>query len=275
MIKMQTVKIIISSDTLNYQGEASITKAAQVIAFLSAEESEVVSAPFATERAPQEYALLERTPKISPRQMLTDSEAKSNSEKIAVFAYYLKTQQGKETAAIQEMRTLFAKAGEPVPKNFSRDLKEAVRANFIFEVSDGEYELTEFGIESIEKKFLHEKVRKTARRTTKVKSTGVVRDEVKALNIGAVEEGLPAFHSLNKGQQILWVMVVADKKGVEELSTAEIVFWIDRLKGNVTSKSFTALNGSNIKNGHLKVTSGGFKVAQIGIDFLKKMGGED
>ncbi len=270
---MNTVIINISGGGLTYQGDTTVTKAAQVIAFLNAESVDLSPTLSTAERTPQEYILEEPRQKISPRQSLVESEAKSNSEKIAAFAYYLQ-QLHKEAVTIAGLKSLFSKSGEPVPRNFSRDLKDAVRSNYIYESEKGEYELTEFGIEAVEHKFVMEKIKKTERKrskTTKAKNVEV-STAVQDLDLGAVEPGYPAFHSLNKGQQILWVCVVADAKGVPELNYKEVVYIIDRLKGNITTGTLTALNEGNIKKGYLKQTSQGFKVTQVGIDKIKELG---
>lgn len=270
---MNTITINISGGGLTYQGETSVTKAAQVIAFLNAESVDLSQVPLAAERSMQEFTLEPPRQKVSPRQSLVESEAKSNAEKIAAFAYHLQQTQH-EAVTISGIKSLFSRSGEPVPQNFSRDLKDAVRSNYIYESEKGEYELTEFGIEAVEHKFAIEKIKRTERKRSKSTKTKNVEisSQVQELELSAVESGFPAFHSLNKGQQILWACTVADTKGAPELNYKEIVYLIDRLKGNVTTGTFTALNEGNIKKGYLKQTNQGFKVTQVGIDKLSELG---
>jgi hypothetical protein len=64
---------------------------------------------------------------------------------------------------------------------------------------------------------------------------------------------------------------VDNKFKINELNSAEIVYLIDKLKGNVTTGSFTAHNTMNLKKGYTKVSKNGFKATQNGIDKLKEM----
>lgn len=267
---MNPIEVIIKGSGLTYQGQTTLTKAAQVIAFLNTESELVTTETVLVTNDMSNFALESSKPKISPRQALIDSGARSNSEKIAAFAHYLKLTQN-QVATVSDLKLLFSKSGEPVPKNFARDLKDAVRSNYVYESEKNEYELTEYGHEAVENKFALEKVKKTERKRVMKTKNVEVRNEVVMLDISTVEPGYPQFHSLNKGQQILWICAVADFKGIEELNYKEIVALIDRLKGNVTTGTFTALNEGNIKNGYLKVSPGGFKVTQVGIDKLKEL----
>lgn len=261
------IKISIIGGGLQYEGSTTITKAAQVIAFLNAKENNLIDNNMLPEKSPADYMLTETAPKVSPRQMIIETNSKTNAEKITAFIYYLKKYQNKSSLGVQEIKSLFGKAGETMPQNFSRDLKDAVRLNYVYEINDGNYELTEFGGEAVEKHFVLEDVKKIERKRSKSKISTEVRTEIAKLELGSVEEGFPVFHDLNKGQQILWVCVVVDQKyKIVELSTREIVYLVDHLKGNITTGTFTALNETNIKKGYLKIAGDNFKVTQVGIN---------
>lgn len=269
------ISVTISGDSLKFEGMTSITKAAQIIAFMnSTEVSSSGNSVMISERAPGDSLLGNGSLKTSPRQRLIESEAKINSEKIAVFVDYIKRYQNISPVKVQDIKILFNKAGEPSPKNISRDLKDAVRSNYIFESGDGEYEITEFGNEAIDKKFALENTNraKTERKRSKSKSVEL-RKEITDIELSSAEKGFPAFHNLNKGQQILWICAVVDNRNkINELNSAEIVHLIDKLKGNVTAGSFTAHNAMNIKKGYIKPSKNGFKVTQDGIDRLQEIG---
>lgn len=269
------VTVHINGQNLKYDGKTSVTKAAQVIAFLSA--STIVNpvgqnTPNGSRVTDQPVISLGSL-KVSPRQILIESGAKVNSEKIAAFVYYLTKSSALNTCSVQDIKSLFGKAGEPMPRNFARDLKDAVRANYVFESVSGEYELTELGSEAVGKKFVLSNVTRQKSTKTRSKSKGLeVRPEIAEIEISSTETGFPPFHSLNKGQQILWISCVIDNKfKKDELNMKEICFLIDRLKGNVTSGTFTALNDTNVKKGYLKPTKFGFKPTQPGIDRLAEI----
>jgi hypothetical protein len=66
----------------------------------------------------------------SPGEYLSRSGAKTNPEKVTAFGLYLRAQGGGSFTA-KEIRDLFVSAGEPVPKNLTRDIKAAVQARWI------------------------------------------------------------------------------------------------------------------------------------------------
>jgi len=269
------IKISIKGEGLQYEGLTTITKAAQVIAFLSVKETGSTDSSLAPERLPEDFMLTETMPRVSPRQMIIEANSKTNAEKITSFMYYLKKYQNKISVEVQEVKSLFGKAGETMPQNFSRDLKDAVRLNYVYEIKDGNYELTEFGSEAVEKHFSLENIKKIERKHSKPKINTEVRSEVSKLELSSVEEGLPSFHDLNKGQQILWICAVVDKKyNIGELNTREIIYLVDRLKGNISTGTFTALNETNIKKGYLKLSGDNFKVTQIGLNKLDEINKE-
>jgi hypothetical protein len=66
----------------------------------------------------------------SPREYLDRSGAKTNPEKITALGLFLRAQ-GTESFTARDVRDLFVSAGEPTPKNLSRDIKDTVRAGWL------------------------------------------------------------------------------------------------------------------------------------------------
>src|SRR5215831_5614520 len=146
-----TVQITIKGDNLNYSGETSLLKAGQILAFLGSEQSASSYAP-----EPRVGSLTMGSPSASPRQLIVESNAKSNPQKIAVIGKYLKDR-GQNEFSRAEVLDQFRRAGESTPKNIGRDLQDAVRSGYICEsdTQKNEYYLTRPGEEALESRFVH------------------------------------------------------------------------------------------------------------------------
>lgn len=94
--------------------------------------------------------VLEPLPADSPRECLDGCRAKTNRDKIAALAFYLRSD-GRDFFAPKELPGLFVQAGEPRPKNLARDLKAALRAGWIARNpgDSDQYYLTKRGEEAV------------------------------------------------------------------------------------------------------------------------------
>lgn len=104
---------------------------------------------------PATVAMPERSgPRLSLREFLDSTGAKSNPEKIAIFAMYLRDHAGQELVTKDEVRTCFRSAGEPLPGNYSRDFQLAVQSGWIAEDhgKPGQYYVTRKGDDAVRRK---------------------------------------------------------------------------------------------------------------------------
>lgn len=70
---------------------------------------------------------------ISLREFVNDHEPKTNAQIILCIAQYLVEQQGMDRFGREVVRPKFAAAGEPLPKNFTRDFQTAIDKGWIGE----------------------------------------------------------------------------------------------------------------------------------------------
>lgn len=88
---------------------------------------------------------------VAIREFLNEVSAKRNPDKITVMAIYLRDHQGRDTFSRDDVKSLFRKAGEPVPGNYARDFGLALSAGWIAEdhATSGEYYVTNSGDEAL------------------------------------------------------------------------------------------------------------------------------
>lgn len=271
-----SVKIELSGEGLSFSSETSLLKAARIIAFINSEDS-LQRAPD-MDQAPAHILAPVRTNK-SPREAIQESNAKTNPQKILVFANYIITHENKDSFDSASIRQLFRRAGEPEPGNYSRDWREAIKQTFIYETEEkNTYKITDFG-ESILRTGFTEEAETTVKRksvgsssTKKKSSPKIVSDEVKAIpSFVPVVEGLPNYHEIKvKGNRILWILAFADKHGIEELVPADIEYIASRLRDRIPTGSLTALSEVNSKKAFLeRKTDGRYKILHSGLEFIK------
>lgn len=90
-------------------------------------------------------------PRLSLREFIDLVGVRSNPEKIAAFAAYLRDHAGQEDVARDDIKSCFKSAGEPMPGNFPRDFAGAVQAGLIAEdpKKPGRFYLTRKGEELV------------------------------------------------------------------------------------------------------------------------------
>jgi hypothetical protein len=85
-------------------------------------------------------------------ELINEKRPGTNSQRIAVFAYYREKAEGSPRFSRADLETYFAKAKLPPAGNYARDFAESVRAGWIHEDGAESY-LTTKGIEAIENGF--------------------------------------------------------------------------------------------------------------------------
>ncbi|MBX4189517.1 hypothetical protein KW785_02920 [Candidatus Parcubacteria bacterium] len=271
------IKIAISGDGLHFEGETNLIKASQVIAFLATESSSVTQEPYQRSIA---SAILDK-PKSSPREALNEAQAKTNPQKIAVIGKYLMDRDGVESFSAAEVRETLKKSGEPLPANFGRDLKDAIKYGYIYQSgqSDDAYSITDAASEKIRSGFIGGDVpngnkgaaHKKRKASNPSGKASIVRDEVKNFDFPVDFKGLSYWNDgLNKGERILWLIAVADEKSIHNISAQEISFLASRMKDDIPSKNIPAHTLGHFKKSRVKNVGGGkYQILRGGLDYLE------
>lgn len=98
-----------------------------------------------------------------------------------------------------------------------------------------------------------------------------INEKVQQMEISPIHNGTN-YHDLKiKGDKILWLLNYAFDKGIEALSSSEIQFFSNGLRGIIHTRDFRALNGRNLKKGFVikDPNTGKFKIQQSGLEYLK------
>lgn len=268
------VTITIDGEGLSLKRETNLQKAGQIISFLGLDDS-IPTAGTNTDQILTPIPMLGATSTSSLKDLITESKAKTNAQKITVVGSYSSDKDGQEGFLIKDVQFHLKKMGE-TPGNFTRDLKSATALKYVVEINskEGRYMVTDRGKEAIQDRFTNEVKPKSPGK----KSGGTFqkaippRDEVTSLSIVTNLEGYPDFHDLpTKADSILWVLAYGASKGVESLTPREVEFLSDRLLKKVEQKDFSAHNKRNRESSYVAFTDGKFKLQQKGIDYLIKV----
>lgn len=277
IIKFMPVKINISGDGLSFEKETDMHRAGQIIAFLSSDLAVDTSVGREYPSSPVAVLGLGEARRKSPRQALSESDAKTNAEKIVILANFIRIQKGVESFSPKEIQVEFKRAGESLPKNLTRDFMTAVTQGYILENEEGDYSLTDLGLEVVADGFASSqnsaKKGSTKKRkgVAKGKKANAVRDEIINLEITPQLPGYPDYWSYTvKGSRILWLLAFASENNLADgLTSNEIECLASKLKDQIKPSAFTSLTESNIKKGYMTNPKGYAKILKIGEDFLK------
>ena len=97
--------------------------------------------------------------RVSLREFINmlEPRPKTSVEWITAFAYYMKYYENKHTFSSKEIKEYFKAAGEPIPSNIPRDLKNALRRGYIaLDRESKSYYITRLGEEFIRGKMSEE-----------------------------------------------------------------------------------------------------------------------
>ncbi len=280
------VEIKITGSGLQFEAKVSLFQATQIMSFIS--RAEQTNTPLSmrdatdeTETSVQpvytlgENSLENQTTYESPHAAIAKTKAKTNPQKIVALAYYLgATSTNQRLFSVDEILTLFKKAGESTPKNINRDFREAVSAGYIFQEDKGSFRLLS-SVDSVQS----EGFPKVAKKRTGTKSAGgkraksVIRDGIKKIRVTTSMDGYLDFFKINvRADHILWTIKYAESQGIDGINRSEIIDFIKRVGGGITSKNFTTSNTPNMKNSYLYIENDLFKLTPKGADHLKNLG---
>ncbi len=148
----KNVEVSLKGGGLDFSYKTSLQKAAHVIAFLSTgKEIQNNSGTVKTESVVFLGSNHQRSTG-SPLDAIKQSTARTYPQKIAVLGKFLTERDNRETFDPKEILTLLRRMGD-MPKNFTRDLKDAGLLGYVTEEPNNEYLLTEHGKQTVESKF--------------------------------------------------------------------------------------------------------------------------
>lgn len=272
-----SIKITISGDGLHFEGDTTLFKASQVIAFLGTENDIVTQQPYQSSFT---NAVLDKPKLSSPREALIASKAKTNAQKIAVIGKYLMDRDSVDSFSAKEVRETLKKSGEPLPANFSRDIADSVKFGYIYHAGKNrdQYAITEVANEKITAGFGNDESVLVSNKSSKKrkKSPGIsvaVRDEIKSIDIPDSFKGVTFWNDgLNKGERILWLLAIADEKGVSELFSQEIAYLASKMKDDIPAKNVPSLVDSHFKKTRIKITNNGsFQLLKSGFNHIENI----
>ncbi len=193
----------------------------------------------------------------SPRRAIDTLKAKTNPQKIVALALYLgATSQNGRLFNIQEITSLFSKAGEKTPKNSSRDFNDAVTLGYIYPEDDGTYRLLSTTDTLSSEGFKKIKVKQRSSQGGKSKAgrktTSEVRDQVEKLPVSTALDSYPQFFDIkNRSDKVLWILEYAKKNNIDGLNRTEIISYSKKIGGGLSTQSFTSANTPNIKGNYI------------------------
>ena len=260
------VEINLKGSGLQFNATITLFQATQIMAFISKpDENPTLVRPIINEvrAAPNdEIKTLNGdsedidTPYDSPHSAIAQTKAKTNPQKIVALAYYFgATSKNGKLFSVEEILEGFKKAGESTPKNIARDFREAVSAGYVYLEEKGKYRLLS-STDSIPT----DGFKKQPKKRTPTKPTGSgqkpvklsVSESVKKMPVSTGMDSYPNFFDIKvRADQILWVIQYAKSHGIDGLNRFEIMHFVSKVGGDITSKNFTASNTANVKNNYI------------------------
>lgn len=283
-----TATTIVIKGKVGYEDEISAAQAAQIIAFLNADEGSdsTLGAPLVDDARNAR----QRTKKVeSAREALDVSGAKTNPEKIVALGAYV-LQDGGDTFKVEDVKTQFRRARETAPGNFARDLGVAVQAGWIVENEGNEYSLTNRISGIFDGEFTFPKAgngtksRGSARkapaatRNTKAKSGGKPEVFAEIDEFPTTMDGLPPYPKMKQNKdKLLWVVKFAKDKGIKGLSNKDVEWLTDHIGAGIPNKQITATFNSAKSAGYANRSTqdNTIRITHDGETYLASVGASD
>lgn len=272
---------LILKGKIGYEEEISAAQAAQIIAFLNADQGEAlaVGAPMLAPRPPVRQVnskLVENA-----RDAIIRTGAKTNPEKIVALAAYV-LQDGGDTVKADAIKSQFQRAREAVPAKFARDLSTAITFGWIAEGDGGELYLTKKVENIFEDGFVFPKsgsngrARSTKKATTKRATARITKPDTLADidEFHAVMEGYPPYARLKtQKDRLLWILVyMRDKHGRKTVATNEIAWISDHIGTGIPNSNiagaFNSAKGPGYATRSTMAGDNSIKVTEGGAEFL-------
>jgi hypothetical protein len=267
-------KITVQGAILNFTDKEVSFDVALEIARLANQESSGVPD---IKKIQQVAPIISDLPSISPSEFIKKYKAKTNTEKILVFARYVQDVLKKDVVSIDDVKIQFEKSREPLPGNFGRDLGRVINYGWLGESSlnKGSYYVTSSGSKTMEEGFPKNNQHSARSKGGKLAPT-IVGDEIKKLTIDSEDEELPSYFSVfSKADRMLWLVAKAKKLGVEKINQKEVCFLSVKVGDDLPLKSISSYAEGQRKKGYLTtpLESGTrfLRILEEGIKYLKSL----
>lgn len=268
-----SVQITIKGENLDYQGETTLHKAGQILAFLGTEQS-----PSHNPASSSSVMLSALQSTTTPRNAIGEANAKSNPQKIAALSKYLRDR-GQDAFTRAEVLEQFRRAGESTPKNIGRDLKDAVIFGFICEsdTQKNEYYLTNNGEAAVLSKFagdtsISKKGSRPKMRKTSAQTSEPANQKLKDITWATTWEGLLKYWDLQKkSDRILWILYVAKAQDVKEMTNRDIEYVAKQLDDDAPASNINALTQAAKKSGYITRKGSVYALLGPGTTYVKNL----
>ncbi len=261
---------------IGYEEEITAAQAAQIIAFLNADEGKAppLGVPVLAPKPPARDARVKLVE--NARDAIVRTAAKTNPEKIVALAAYV-LQDGGDTVKADAIKAQFQRARETTPAKFARDLSTAISLGWISEGDGGELYLTNKVNGIFEEGFVFPKAAPVSRsRSTKKTSTKAAKPDTLAEidEFEAVMIGYPSYAKMkSEKDRLLWILVYMRDKYARKTVTSKEIAWIsDHIGTGIPSANIAgAFNGAKAPGYATRSTTAGdnsIKVTEAGAEFL-------
>jgi hypothetical protein len=265
------VKVHLEGDGLLYDSETTAFNAAQIIGFLQGQENQSVST------APRS-SLIEAAnkPRISPREALVVSNAKTNPQRITALGHYVAEVNGDNGFSLEEVKKALRRAGEPMPKNFGRDVKEAIKNGLIYEEEPDHYVLTERALGYVSDGFPNTENKVSKKQNGRKSSAPRVAmneelfTKLKENGTGLknyIDERRDSYKSSASKQVAVIASWLLDEMGMDSMSAADL-HAVRRYLGDSVGNPYSQINNAYARDGYFSHSKEGrFFLSGKGEDF--------
>jgi hypothetical protein len=269
---------------VGYEDEITVAQAAQIIAFLNADEGDASLGPDLgtglRDASRTDTAKKTENAVGSAREALDLSGAKTNPEKIVALGQYV-LQDGGETFKVEDVKAQFRRARETAPANFSRDLAVAVKEGWIAQGEGEEYYVTNKiqGIFDGDFKFPKGTSGGGGRSRGATKTTA--KSKAKPEVFADIDEfptrmdGVPPYSKMKFNKdRLLWALHFAKSHEIKGLANKDLSWLTDYLGAGVPSGQITAAFNSGKSAGYMNrsTVDQTIRITEDGEAYLKTVG---
>jgi hypothetical protein len=268
---------LILKGKIGYEEEVTATQAAQIIAFLNADDGEAptLGTPVLAPKPPARDAHTNAVE--NARDAIVRTGAKTNPEKIVALAAYV-LQDGGDTVKADAIKAQFQRARETVPAKFARDLSLAITSGWIAEGDGGELYLTKNVEGILEEGFKFPKAGAAPRSRTGKGAKAKSGKPESFADIDSFASTMTGYlpYSKMKGQKerLLWVLVyMRDVHDRKTLTNKEIEWLTDHIGTGIPNSNVTgAFNSAKGPGYAIRSTQDqSIKVTDDGVEYLAKL----
>jgi hypothetical protein len=268
--------------------DITLTQAGKIIAFLGS-ESEMTDAPtIGGQLIHAGVATIEHEPaasaRLSVREMIDEAKPNTHAQRITVFGHFVAQGHPDGFFTNDEVKEQYQLAREKLTLHFSREVDKAISTGWIEPVrgEKNTFFVTRKGEDAVANAFNNSgKVRAKAK-PAGTKSATISEDDVSEAvrNVQPVLPtlpGYPNYHKLkSKGLKIMWLLAMAEKQGIDRLSTKELAFFAGKLRDKLEIRDISGHTVTGAKNGWVtKDNAANYSLLHDGEEHLKSLTDED